>query len=92
MTTPNDAASPSDAVYAFIVQLLEEKGAVPGPEALRTYAYLDRGHIDSLGFIKFVFRIEERFGIRFSESELLGESIRTVGQLVELVQQKRAHS
>lgn len=92
MTTPTPSASQSDAVCAFIVQLLEEKGALPDPEALWTYAYLDRGHIDSLGFIRFVFRIEERFGIRFSESELLSESIRTVGQLVELVQQKRAHS
>ena len=82
--------APADApIVEFIAQLLAEKGALPAPEALPGYAYLRTGHVDSLAFIKFVFRIEERFDIRFSEDEMLGEAIQTVGGLVALIADKR---
>ncbi|HEY9145575.1 MAG TPA: acyl carrier protein [Thiobacillus sp.] len=74
------------------MQLLEEKGAIPGPAALSSYRYLDVGHIDSLAFIKFVFRIEERFGIQFSEADMLGDRVKTVGGLVALIEEKRDQS
>lgn len=92
MTRPGPANATSQSVYDFIVQLLEEKGAVPDPAALPAYRYLDTGHIDSLAFIKFVFRIEERFGIRFSEAEMLGDRVKTVGALVALIEEKRDRS
>jgi len=79
-------------VYDFIVQLLEEKGAVPDHPAMASYRYLENGHIDSLAFIKFIFRIEERFQIRLSEAEMLGDRIKTVGGLVALIEEKRAQS
>jgi acyl carrier protein len=85
----NPSGNPgSHPVHDFIVQLLEEKGAVPDPAALPAYRYLDVGHIDSLAFIKFIFRIEERFGIRFSEADMLGDRIKTVGGLVALIEEK----
>ena len=79
-------------VYDFIVQLLEEKGAVPEHSPMASYRYLENGHIDSLAFIKFIFRIEERFQIRLSEAEMLGDRIKTVGGLVALIEEKRAQS
>lgn len=79
-------------VYDFIVQLLEEKGAVPEHSAMATYRYLENGHIDSLAFIKFIFRIEERFHIQLSEAEILGDRIKTVGGLVALVEEKLGQS
>jgi acyl carrier protein len=79
-------------VYDFIVQLLEEKGAVPEHSAMASYRYLDNGHIDSLAFIKFTFRIEERFRIQLSEAEMLGDGIKTVGGLVALIEEKLARS
>lgn len=82
--------APDDApIVEFVAQLLAEKGALPAPEVLPGYAYLRAGHIDSLAFIKFVFRIEEGFDIRFSEDEMLGEAIQTVGGLVALIADKR---
>lgn len=89
MTRPDQTNPMSPSVYDFIVQLLEEKGAVPEPAALPAYRYLDVGHIDSLAFIKFIFRIEERFGIQFSEADMLGDRIKTVGGLVALIEEKR---
>lgn len=76
-------------IYDFIVRLLEEKGAVPAPEGMLGYPYLKNGHIDSLAFIKFIFRIEERFNIQFSEADMLGEPIKTVGGLIALIADKR---
>jgi len=92
MIHPDPTHATSRAVYDFIVQLLEEKGAVPEPAALPAYRYLDVGHIDSLAFIKFVFRIEERFGIQFSEADMLGDRVKTVGGLVSLIEEKRDQS
>lgn len=81
-----DKANP---VRDFVVQLLAERGAVPEGAALSAYRYLDTGHIDSLAFIKFIFRLEERFHIQFTEPEMLGDRIRTVGGLVALIEEKQ---
>lgn len=79
----------SQSVYDFIVLLLKEKGTVPEQDALLVYRYLENGHIDSLAFIKFIFRIEEQFGIQFSESEMLSDQVKTVGGLISLVEAKQ---
>lgn len=88
MSAPAGITPETQAVYDFIVQLLVEKGTVPEPEAMLDYPYLRNGHIDSLAFIKFIFRIEERFKIRFSEADMLSEPIKTVGGLVSLIADK----
>lgn len=85
MTSPAGLTLETRPIYDFIVQLLEEKGTLPEPDAMLAYPYLRNGHIDSLAFIKFIFRIEERFAIRFSEADMLSEPIRTVGGLIGLV-------
>lgn len=91
MTESTARPSPS-AVADFIAGLLAEKGALPPPEALADYAYLRCGHIDSLAFIRFVFRIEERFEIRFDEAEMLDARMQTVGGLVALIGEKLARA
>jgi len=88
MTHPDTVGSTSHTVYDFVVQLLKEKGAIPGPEAMMAYRYLANGHIDSLAFIKFIFRIEEQFGIQFTESEMIGDRVKTVGELIALIEEK----
>ena len=89
MSVPAGLTPDTQPMYDFIVQLLEEKGAVPAPEAMLAYPYLKNGHIDSLAFIKFIFRIEERFDIQFSEADMLSEPIKTVGGLIALIADKR---
>lgn len=92
MNLPADITAESQPIYDFIVQLLGEKGALPAPEAMLGYPYLRNGHIDSLAFIKFVFRIEERFKIQFSEAEMLSEPVQSVGGLIALIADKRNQS
>lgn len=82
----------TDPVRDFVVQLLAEKGTVPDGQALLDYRYLDTGHIDSLAFIKFIFRIEERFQLQLTEAEMLGERIRTVSGLVALIEEKQGQA
>lgn len=78
----------TDHIRQFIVQLLLEKGPLPETIAIDDYCYFDAGHIDSLGFIKFIFRIEEQFHIQFLPNEIGGTEIRTVGGLVRLIDLK----
>lgn len=77
-----------DPIKNFLAQLLSEKGLLPDAVSLASYRYLANGHIDSLSFIKFTFRIEEHFGFRFSESDLLNDQIQTVGGLATLIATK----
>ncbi|MBT9568778.1 MAG: acyl carrier protein [Thiobacillus sp.] len=88
MKLPVEITPDTQPIYEFVIQLLEEKGAVPAPEAVLAYPYLKNGHIDSLAFIKFIFRIEERFVIQFSEADILNVRIRTVGGLIDLIAEK----
>lgn len=76
------------AIRTFIVQLLQERGPLPDEASIDTYRYLDTGHIDSIGFIKFIFRLEEQFGISFLAEEIGGDEIRTVDGLIRLISGK----
>lgn len=77
-------------IHQFIVQLLLEKGPIPADVVIDDYRYLDTGHIDSLGFIKFIFRIEEQFQVQFSQADIGGSDIRSVGGLMDLIESKIA--
>lgn len=79
----------TDDIRSFILQLLLEKGPLPEGIDPDAYRYLDTGHIDSLGFIKFIFRVEERFGVQFSGADIGGAEIRTVGGLTRLIADRR---
>ena len=72
-------------IRQFIIQLLLEKGPIPAHIPIDEYRYLDVRHIDSLAFIKFIFRVEEKFGIRLTEADIAGQPIRTVGGLTDLI-------
>lgn len=78
----------TDDIRQFIIQLLLEKGPLPTNTDVENYRYLDTGHIDSLGFIKFMFRIEDRFAVQFSESDIVSSKIRTVGGIVTMIADK----
>ena len=92
MIAPNDPAATKAEICQFLVELLREKGALPEDLPISCYRYLDKGHIDSLSFIRFLFRIEERFAIQFSESDLIDEKIRSVGGLVALIAERTGQS
>ncbi len=92
MIAAADAATTHAEICRFIVELLREKGSLPENLPIARYRYLDKGHIDSLSFIRFIFRIEERFALQFSESDLVDEKIRSVGGLAALIAEKIGRS
>ena len=77
-------------VKGFIVNQLERKQPIPSNTEIDQYRYLDVGHIDSLGVMKFVILIEQKFDIEISDSDMASDNFRSVGGLVALVCEKLA--
>lgn len=77
------------SVVEFILKLLREKGRTPEQD-VEHYNYVNTGHIDSLGLIKFFLRLEDQFGIAIGPADIADPSIRTVGGLASLIERKRA--
>ncbi len=77
-----------DKVMAFLRRQLEKKAPLPPESALPEYRYLDRGHVDSLGLIKFIFEIEDEFQIQLSPEDTQSDEFRTVGGLAAMIRGK----
>ncbi len=82
----------SDPVASFIHKQLEKKAPLPPEDALPAYRYLDRGHVDSIGLIKFIFEIEDEFQIQFSPEETQSDEFRTIGGLITMINRKMSQS
>lgn len=72
----------------FIVSLLEKKQRLPECENIGSYRYLDAGHIDSLGIMNFILKIEERFNCEIGDNDLLSDQFQTVDGVVDIVLRK----
>jgi len=73
----------------FILNRLERKAPLPTTGDLDAYRYLDKGHVDSLGLIKFIFEIEDAFDITLTPEDTQSDAFRTVGGLAALIEAKR---
>ena len=49
---------------------------------------LEEGIIDSLGIVKLVLLMEERFGIKVDDEDVVPENFQTLGSMVRFVEQK----
>lgn len=88
MTTQIDERR--EQIARFLIAMLEKKGPVPGAnDAERLdYRYLDAGHIDSLGLIRFIMDIEDEFGVTLGPEDTESDEFRTVGGLAGIVAAK----
>ena len=77
-------------ICSIILDLLEKRGPIPGEsyQEKREYCYLDAGHVDSINMIQFILEIEEQFGIELKPEDIASQKLRTVGGLIEIVEQK----
>ncbi|MFF5996805.1 hypothetical protein AAGS61_19010 [Lysinibacillus sp. KU-BSD001] len=50
--------------------------------------YIEDGYIDSFGMVRFIFELEEKFDISFTDDEMMSDDFKIVGKLIELVQHK----
>lgn len=72
----------------FIIGKLQKKYSIGKDIDIETLNYVESGYVDSLGIIKFVYEIEDEFGIEFSDTELADPSFRIVGELIKLIERK----
>jgi len=76
-----------DSINKFLVDLLEEKGQIPKKNILQ-YRYLDSAHIDSLGILGFINKIENRFKIKFNAKDTNSDEFRYIEGLSKIIRKK----
>ncbi len=78
-----------DEVLEYIVTLLEKKKPIDRDIVVEELRYIEKGYVDSLGLMKFIVQIEDRFGIEILEDDMVSEEFSTVGGLVKIILEKR---
>lgn len=64
---------------------------VADPTALEdATSLLDRGIIDSTGVLEVIFFIEENFGIKVEDSEMLPDNLESIERIAEFISRKKA--
>lgn len=51
-------------------------------------SFLDKGIIDSTGILEIVMFLEEQFGIKVADSEMLPENLDSIGNIVRFIARK----
>ena len=80
----------TDSSRQFVLRLIGKKRKVPKDGDIDSFNYIDSGHVDSIGIIKFVVAIESDFDIEISEADIEFPEFRTVGGLVSIISRKIA--
>ena len=75
-------------IEKYVFSLLTKKAPFPMCADIYPYRYLDKGQVDSMGLIKFIFEIEDRFDIAFSPEDTQSDEFRTVGGLINMIERK----
>jgi acyl carrier protein len=53
-----------------------------------TDSFLDKGIIDSTGILEIVMFLEEQFGVKVADSEMLPENLDSIGNIVKFIEKK----
>ena len=51
-------------------------------------SFLDKGIIDSTGILEIIMFLEEQFGIKVADSEMLPENLDSIGNIVRFIEKK----
>ena len=75
-----------------VLAIMERRGEIPGEteDDRLAYWYLDRGLVDSMGFVELVIEMESTFGIRFGPEDMQAQDFRTVGGVIETIERLQA--
>lgn len=77
-----------DRIRNFIVKTIEKKSRLPANQDIDQFNYIDSGHIDSIGVIKFILDLENEFGIDIAAEDMESEEFRTIGGLASLIERR----
>jgi acyl carrier protein len=77
-------------IFNFIISLLEKHGPIPeeNDDWRMAYRFLEEGHIDSFGLNDFIMEIEDQFNVALSSEDTQSEEFRSVGGLVEIIENR----
>ena len=75
-------------IKKFIVNYLEKKGKISKDIDIDNLKYIETGYIDSIGIVKFIIELEEKFDIQILEEDILSEEFKTVKGLVNIINKK----
>jgi acyl carrier protein len=78
----------SDRVREFVIKAIEKRSRLPAGCDVDTFNYIDSGHVDSIGIIKFILEIENEFKIDIAPEEVESEKFRTIGGLVGIIESR----
>ena len=51
-------------------------------------SFLDKGIIDSTGILEIVMFLEEQFGIKVADSEMLPDNLDSIGNIIRFIEKK----
>ena len=71
-----------------VIAFFQAKGEIPGKTETERLAcaYLEVPLIDSMGIMEMIMEFEEKWQIRFSPQHMQSPAFRTIGGLVELIE------
>ncbi|MCR5514850.1 MAG: hypothetical protein K6F41_00190 [Lachnospira sp.] len=77
-----------EEVREFILDRLQKEYSFKEGTDIEKINYVEEGYMDSLGLIQFIGELEDEFDIEFSDEEMMEDSFRVVGSLIDLVTKK----
>ncbi len=72
-------------IKKFVIDYIEKKGKLPKNTDIEDLNYIDSGYIDSIGIIKFIVEIEQRFNVQISDEDIMSEKFKTVKGLADII-------
>lgn len=75
-------------VKEYVLNLLQKKYSFDAEIDLENFNYVESGFVDSIGIIKFVVELEDKFLIEFTDEEMTSPEFRTVNGLINLIERK----
>ncbi len=75
-------------VKDFLLKRIQHKRPLDAGVDQDHFDFLQSGHIDSMGVMRFVIDIEEEFDIEFADDEIASPQFRTIAGLSAMIEQK----
>ena len=75
-------------ILKYVLDIIQKKYSLEEGIDVESFNYVTSGFVDSMGLIQFIFEIEEKYDIEFTDDEIEDESFCTIGGLVDVISRK----
>ena len=77
-----------EEVIDFIIKYFEKKKPIIEGQDIKSIRYLEEGFVDSLGLMKFIVALEEKFDIEITEEDMKKEAFYLTDGLTNIIIRK----